>query len=359
MWDKTLYLMPNSVRRNISKEAIETLVYILNKEGLKEAESQQGWLSWAIEGKEAAFKEKLVEIKNKIKALGYNDVLDFEEERYDELDKLLGEHGKSFANIRLEELKKFSKLYKSFGYDLSKDASYKLKEFGTAVKAFGVLPFEISAVEEKNLKVIEEINGNKIGDLSEGEIESLIEVSTKYGLNIKGYINSNNFESDYKKLKENYKLLGFLELTKVREESKLCIADLETLSSKSNNLEKLTSTTKLITQFVPKLEEMELADCKNLYHFLKPIQFDVGDEKAVNFKAELIISVSKKCKLDFEEEVKSKVVDKISETLANYIKATACKSNKEDPECKKINGEVFNDIEVITNEICHQYHEDL
>ena len=343
----------------LSKGAIEVLVYILNKEGLKEAESQQGWLSWAIEGKEAAFKEKLVEIKNKIKALGYNDVLDFEEERYDELDKLLGEHGKSFANIRLEELKKFSKLYKSFGYDLAKDASYKLKEFGAAVKAFGVLPFEVSAVEEKNLKAIEQINGNKIGDLSEGEIESLIELSTKYGLNIKDYINSNNFENDYKKLKENYKSLGFLELTKIREESKLCIADLETLSSKSTNLEKLTSTTKLITQFVPKLEEMELADCKNLYHFLKPVQFDVGDEKAVNFKAKLIISVSKKCKLDFEEEVKSKVTGKITEILANYAKATICESSKEDPECKNINEEAFNDIEAITNEICHQYHEDL
>ena len=210
-----------------------------------------------------------------------------------------------------------------------------------------------------HLKAIEQINGNKIGDLSEGEIESLIELSTKYGLNIKDYINSNNFENDYKKLKENYKSLGFLELTKIREESKLCIADLETLSSKSNNLEKLTSTTKLITQFVPKLEEMELADCKNLYNFLKPVQFDVGDEKAVNFKAELIISVSKKCKLDFEEEVKSKVTGKIAEILINYEKATICKSNKEDTVCKNINEEVFNDMEAITNEVCNQYHEEL
>ncbi|WHA05648.1 hypothetical protein N3Z17_07355 (plasmid) [Candidatus Bandiella numerosa] len=125
----------------LSKGAIEALVYILNKEGLKEAESKQGWLSWAIEGKEAAFKEKLVEIKNKIKAVGYKEVLEFKEERYEELDKLLGEYGKSFTNIRLEELKKLSKLYQSFGYDLSKDAFYKLKEFGAAVKAFGVLPF--------------------------------------------------------------------------------------------------------------------------------------------------------------------------------------------------------------------------
>ena len=146
-------------------------------------------MSWAIEGREAAFKEKLVAIKNKIKAVGYKEVLEFKEERYEELDKLLGEQGKSFANIGLEELKKFGKLYQSFGYDISEDGLYKLEAFSKALKAFGVLPFEASLVEEKNLKVIEEASGSKIGDLSEGEIKNLTELGAKYGLNIK----SNNF----------------------------------------------------------------------------------------------------------------------------------------------------------------------
>ncbi|WHA05649.1 hypothetical protein N3Z17_07360 (plasmid) [Candidatus Bandiella numerosa] len=214
-------------------------------------------------------------------------------------------------------------------------------------------------MEEKNLKVIEEVNGSRIGDLSEGEIKNLTELSAKYGLNMKDYVNSNNFERDYKKLKESYKSLGFLELTKVSEESKICIADLETLSSKNNNLEKLSSVTKLVREFVPKLEEMELADCKNLYHFLKPMQFDVGSERVVNYKSELIISVSKKCKLDFEEEVKSRVTNKVSGILMDLEKAELCKSAKEGSECKNISKNVIEDLDAITNEICHQYHEDL
>jgi hypothetical protein len=341
--------------RVLSKEAIETLVYILNKEGLKEVESKQGWLSWAIEGREAAFKEKLVAIKNKIKAVGYKEVLEFKEERYEELDKLLVEQGKSFAKIGLEELKKFGKLYQSFGYDISEDGFYKLEAFSKALKAFGVLPFEAILVEEKNLKVIEEASGSKIGDLSEGEIKNLTELGAKYGLNIK----SNNFERDYKKLKESYKLLGFLELSKVGEESKLCMADLEALSSKNNNLEKLSSVMKLIREFVPKLEEMVLAECKNLYHFLKPMQFDVGSEKVVNYKSELIISVSKKCKLDFEEEVNSRVTNKVSGILIDLEEAELCKSAKENVECKNMSKKVIDDMDAITNEICQQDHEDL
>ena len=341
--------------KDITREDIEVLVHLLGKTGFKEAGSKQGWFSYLTKGQESAFKEQLIEIKNKIKLLGYDEVLDFDQERYQQLGKILGDYSKSFATIGLEELEKLSQCYKNFGHDVSKKPFYKLQEFSKVLSLFGKSPFHITAIEEGSLKFIEKIYEKKITDLTANEIKQIIELNNKYKISIA----DNNFSTQFAQLEKHYKSLGYISAAKINEEEKLCILDLESLSQKTTPLNKLASITELVTKFVPKVEELELAECKNLYHYVKSFDYESGTKEQQEFKAALAIAIPIKCKLGFEEDVKAKKLAEIEQIITNYNKYQECKATPEDDNCRNINGEEFSDTEAIAVKLCSHYHEDL
>jgi len=340
--------------KDATKTDIKILLNLLRNNGFGEAGSEHGWFSYLTQGKEAAFKKKLTEIKNKIEVLGYKRTLDFDEERYLELDRILAvdSNSKGFSGTGLRDLEKFSNFCKKFGYDTSKEPFYRLYALRKTLSLFGISPFNITEEEERGLKAIEENCNTKIGDLKEAETERITEFNSKYNLDIK----AKKFVADFKILNESHQKLGFSSLIQENEEFKSCIAELESLSVKESNLEKLESISGLVTKFV-KVEELELSSCTNLCSFLKPLNYDEGAVEEIAFKTSLIVSIAQKCKLDFDKEVKGVVTDELSKTINNYNKYRMCTQNPESEECKDINEGAFSDVEAMGQQICNNYND--
>ena len=79
----------------------------------------------------------------------------------------------------------------------------------------------------------------------------------------------------------------------------------------------------------------------------------------LKYKQDLIIEISKKCKLDFTEPVGDKILRNIEERITEYEEKQECVGNSQKEECKgvDISGVLNANEEAI--KICANYHEEL
>lgn len=135
--------------KDVSKEEIEKIVFLLSKMKLEETESQQSWLSYLTEGKAAAFKEKLNEISQKTEVLGYKKITDFNSDEYEGVTELLKVYGKDFVDITVSEMESLSQIYQEFGYNIATNLLFRLIAFSEVVKVFGISVFDFGNKENE------------------------------------------------------------------------------------------------------------------------------------------------------------------------------------------------------------------
>ena len=339
--------------KNIQKDVIENIVKILKATNIQNAEHDQGWVSWAWRGKESAVLDKINEIKAKIQSLGYKNIVSFDEDEYSKTVKILEKLDLSFLGSLVAEIKTVSDNFKYFNYKIEESPLYKLKDVVETLKNLGI---DIKKITEHEKSVIDHLNKNLISplfDMSEDEVKSLKTSIDKYlG------ISSKSFLADFDKLQTNLKSLGFNDIGNIREESNLCILELESLSKKSSALDRLSGVTDLVSKFIPKLEELELSDCKNLFHYIKVFDYENGSSKAKEFKAAILTKIPAKCRISFDEEVKQKTISKIEQLITSYNKNEKCQIEPEGADCKGYEVVDFK-VDAGVDEICNHYHEEL
>ncbi len=339
--------------KNIQKDVIENIVKILKATNIQNAENDQGWVSWAWKGKESAILDKINEIKAKILSLGYKNIILFDEDEYSKAVKILEKLDLSFSGSTVAEIKTVSDNFKYFNYKIEETPLCKLKDVVETLKSFDI---DLKKITEHEKTVVDHLNKNLISSLfnmSEDELKSIKASIDKYlG------ISSKSFLSDFDKLQTNLKSLGFDDIGNIKEESNLCILELESLSKKSSALDRLSGVTDLVSQFIPKLEELELSDCKNLSHYIKVFDYENGSNRAKEFKTAILTKIPENCKISFDEEVKKKTISKIEELIASYNKNEKCQIEPESSDCSGYQVIEFK-VDAGVDEICNHYHEDL
>lgn len=344
--------------KGMSIGGMENVLNLIEEIEIKKASSEQGWMSYLTKGGEVAIIEKLEALKEKIKLLGYESILEVTRNEYEGIVEFLKEWEKSFISISVEELKALTSTYLEFKYNIAKEPLYKLIEVARELKSLNLSPFTASEIEKNNIRVLEEKYKTRIGEFNQEEMNKIIDNFSKYKVEIK----SKEFESSISRLEESYVKMGFKSSLKLGKESEECMKLLEKALDKSGgagNLEKLEKVTNIIAKANWSIEEYGLEECVNLETYLSKFKIDLEKREMLEYKQDLIIEVSRKCKIDFTEVVGDKILRNIEERISEYEVRQECVSNSQKEECKEvdISGILSANEEAI--KICANYHEEL
>ena len=335
---KVLKLIPKTLDltlKGMSIGGIENVLNLIEEIEIKKASSEQGWMSYLTKGGEVAIIEKLEALKEKIKLLGYESILEVTRNEYEGIVEFLKEWEKSFISISVEELKALTSTYLEFKYNIAKEPLYKLIEVARELKLLNISPFTTSEIENNNIRVLEEKYKTRIGEFNQEEMNKIIDNFSKYKVEIK----SKEFKSSISRLEESYAKMGFKSSLKLGEESEECMKLLEKALDKSGgagNLKKLEKVTNIITKSIGSIEEYGLEECVNLETYLSKFKIDLEKGGMVKYKQDLITEISKKCKLDFTEPVGDKILRNIEERISEYEVRQECVSNSQKEECKEV-----------------------
>lgn len=296
----------------------------------------------SVTGENVALKTKLSEIKQKIKALGYN-VLDFQETDYKNTNDLLAIFGKTFATATATELTKLNDLFQSFDLEI-KTWHYKVTVFANVLKALDVSPFSATTQAKDNIKVLDDIHS--LTELDETEIQALKDLFTRYEIDVK----SNEFQSNFTKLVESYGRLGFEDIFSISEENKAIVHSAEAVSHKTSNLEKLVSISSLISKITFEFTESQ---SKNVLTYVSLFKVDLGGTEQVDYKNSLVTEVKKQCKVSFASPIPEALKTSIEESITALEKHHSCKANPTDSQCAGVITTSFPTAAVKASGICN------
>jgi len=357
---------------------IEYMVAILSAYDLKSVGKNQSTLSKMWSGESEALKEKLLQIQEIFKNLGYDSLTEVKGQEKVKFENILELYQKaSFQDFTKEVSENINKFLNNLDLSFRELSSYKLKNITEGLKKIGINLFESMDNLEKYEYFLKEINLDleKLNESTGSKINEILDLFRVDRANIKEEVKMINDAA------AKLHLPKFLEIKKdhiekIKELGEAIAGEAIELTPKvASNIAKILHWYKIAFEMPTSTNvEYHAPDEKGLVDKIKKLQvfkIDLKSEDSVLKKDNMLMHMSHiyktNCHNDQSEQVNydkefNAIMQNSNEKLAQFVEAAENKvecikiiDHEVSDECKVY----FNELNLQIKELCPINHEDL